>query len=144
MKKVILVLTLMLLSSSTFALKDSPDPSQWYERANVDLEDAKLILEKTNHYDQVCFLAHQAVEKNLKGALIQRGIYPDHTHYTEQLARRFAKYKPGVKEYLNDLRQLDRVYVPSRYPKPGFIFTKEKAEGLLSKAQVICAMIRSD
>lgn len=118
-----------------FASPDSQNPGDWYQRAKTDLTDAEIIYKNTDHYDQVCFLAHQAVEKTLKGALISRGIQPDKTHYTAQLARRLSKQGLNLKRYHKYLTEMDRFYVPSRYPREGYTFSKEKAKSTLEIAQ---------
>ena len=136
-RKLFIFACMMFFSFSAFALPDSPNPQDWDNRAKSDLEDARLVLQNTSHYDQVCFLSHQAVEKSLKGALIGRGVQPDKSHDTAQLAARLNKLGYHLKQFHNQLQELDRLYVPSRYPKVGNSFSQEKAVQNLELAETI-------
>lgn len=134
---------LLFFTTSVFALPDSRVPEDWYKRAKEDLDDAQMIFDKTDHYDQVCFLAHQAIEKSLKGALIHYGVEPERTHRTAQLASRLSNLGHKERRYHKYLRVLDQDYSASRYPKTGYSFTKDKASASLEIAQTIYADISS-
>ncbi|GEM_PF-2559397 len=131
------VLLFFIFPSIAFALPDSPNPQDWFSRSKTDLLDAQMILNNTDHYDQVCFLAHQSIEKALKGALISRGIQPDKSHFTAQLAGRLSKLGINLKRYHKYLNEMDRFYVPSRYPRAGYTFSKEQAASSLEISQAI-------
>jgi HEPN domain-containing protein len=61
-------------------------PRQWLERASEDLDVAQLVLEE-EYFAHVCFLAQQAIEKALKGYLLQHtGTYPKTHRLLELLA----------------------------------------------------------
>ena len=123
------------LGATSFA-EDSKNPKDWYERARADFEVAQLLFEKTNHYGIVCFHAHQAAEKALKGALIGRGVLPGKFHYTAELAENFSRFDPKASEWVASCKELDRIYVPSRYPKNnGVEFTREAALNCIQNAR---------
>ena len=121
------LLFLTLAASTAKALEDSRNPEDWYERARGDLEVGELILQKTNQYGPVCFHAHQAVEKTLKGTLIGKGINPGQTHLNSKLLGELLHFRPELSSLESECHSLDGLYTPSRYPKPGLVITKDKA-----------------
>lgn len=133
-KKTILVLVLLGLvfpGSGGGAEADSANAADWYQRAAADLETAALVFENTPHYHQVCFMAHQAVEKSIKGALFASGKQPKKSHRTVILLRDLLKTRPELKPFLKPLRSLDRIYITSRYPTEGASFSEEDGRGCL-------------
>lgn len=129
-----LILSLSL-AAPVWALADSTSPDDWYERARGELEVAQLLLEKTTRYETVCFHAHQAVEKSLKGALWGRGVAPGKTHLTRRLLADLAEYRTELLPLETSCRELDRIYTASRYPKEGFSFDSVQAADCLKKAE---------
>lgn len=144
LQKRIIIFLVFLLSYAlpADAVPDSENPQDWYDRARADLEVAQLVFDKTQHYDIVCFHSHQAVEKSLKGALIENGVQPKITHLTAGLLSEVARFRPEAGAFLSDCQQFDRLYVPSRYPKAGLpSSTKEKAAECLDKASSIVEVV---
>jgi len=91
-------------------------PQAWWRQAHSDLDLAR-IAEDQGFHAQACFLASQAAEKALKGAIVELGLEPPHTRGLEQLLR--VLEQQGVQsEALADLplRALTRMTVTSRYP----------------------------
>ena len=141
-RTLIFLLVSLALVSPVWALQDSENPKDWFARARTDLDDAQLISEKTTHYEQVCFLAHQSVEKSLKGALIGHQLQPEKIHLTADLLTQLAQIRPELGSHLAECRSLDRLYVPSRYPKMGITFTQEKASECLEEAKRLLDLIQ--
>ena len=142
MRRSAILLLITVFAVPLWALQDSQDPKEWHARAQADYEVAQLVREKTTHYGHVCFLAHQAVEKSLKGVLISHGIQPDKGHLTADLLAQLAKFRPEVTGFLSDCRMYDRLYVPSRYPKVGLTVTEKQATECLEKAKPILATLQ--
>ena len=91
-------------------------PQAWWRQAHSDLDLAR-IAEDHGFHAQACFLASQAAEKALKGAIVELGQEPPHTHGLLQLLS--VLEQQGVNgEALADLplRALTRMTVTSRYP----------------------------
>jgi len=91
-------------------------PQAWWRQAHSDLDLAR-IASGSGFHAQACFLASQAAEKALKGAIVELGLEPPHPHGLEQLLR--VLEQQGVQsEALADLplRALTRMTVTSRYP----------------------------
>ncbi|MEN3010484.1 MAG: HEPN domain-containing protein, partial [Candidatus Bipolaricaulaceae bacterium] len=66
-------------------------------------------------HHQVCFHAHQAVEKMLKGFLLSRGRRVPRTHSLAELGR-LAGELGFPRELAQRVRILDGYYLPTRYP----------------------------
>ena len=91
-------------------------PQAWWRQAHSDLDLARIASGRGFHA-QACFLAAQAAEKALKGAIVELGLEPPHTHGLLQLLS--VLETQGVNgEALADLplRALTRMTVTSRYP----------------------------
>ena len=99
------------------ALPDSDKPSEWFERARADLRVAEVIFLEQVDPPSVCFHAHQAVEKLLKGLMIQHGVTPPRNHYTAEFVGQLARFEPKIEMMQDAAVKLDRIYIPSRYPK---------------------------
>lgn len=89
---------------------------RWLNEARWDFETAK-ILHQNERFNAACFYAHQAGEKAVKGLLynVNEAAWG---HSIRVLLERYAERtgERGVEEILNDARELDRHYIPSRYP----------------------------
>ncbi|MBI3999894.1 MAG: HEPN domain-containing protein [Candidatus Omnitrophica bacterium] len=140
-----LLVLMGLIATPVWALKDSRNPNDWYERAHEDLDAAEVLFKETNHYGAVCFHSHQAAEKALKGALINRGDRPDQIHQTAELAKNLSRHNPKSKTFIAPLGELDKLYVPSRYPKQGQgLFSREEASSCLEQAKQVFDLIANE
>jgi len=83
--------------------------------AGEDLRMAELALEDSL-YNQVCFHAHQAVEKSLKSLLSHAGDVPPRTHKLTDLLRLLEAQVPSLRAFAADLSSLEAYYIPTRYP----------------------------
>ncbi|OGX05480.1 MAG: hypothetical protein A3G87_09755 [Omnitrophica bacterium RIFCSPLOWO2_12_FULL_50_11] len=115
----IVLLVLLFLAQPAWSSADSRIPSEWYDRARSDLEVAELVFERKVHPPTVCFHAHQAVEKLLKGLVIEHGRTPDQIHETARFVHDLTLVQPQMEILLPAAGALDRFYISSRYPKQG-------------------------
>ena len=91
------------------------DFENWLKEEEWDLETAK-ILNKESRYNAAAFYAQQAVEKLLKAALMHKNESA-WGHSVRELLLRWGKVSEvDVKELLSPARELDRHYIPARYP----------------------------
>jgi HEPN domain-containing protein len=90
---------------------------RWMLQAGFDLKAADWNLEG-GFFNTVCFLAQQSAEKALKSALYYSGASRTKlmTHSTVQLLAETGAFIPSAKSLMDDARELDLHYVPSRYP----------------------------
>ena len=122
-----------------------PDAKKWLDFAREDMQMAELAM-RSSLFNQVCFHAHQAVEKTLKSLIIAVGVLPPKTHKLGDLLGLLPVAMP------DDLRRrlllLDRYYIPTRYPDalPGSLMTgmpdQTDAEEVLSSLIDLDAWVR--
>jgi len=92
------------------------ESERWLDEALWDLETAR-ILHKNARYNAACFYAQQAAEKAMK-ALLYSLNEAAWGHSVRILIERYIE-KTGDRDaeaLLSDARELDRHYIPSRYP----------------------------
>ena len=119
----------------------------WLKQAHNDLALAQLA--KDNGFmAQACDLASQSAEKALKGALLELGIEPPHTHVLNDLVRRLNN--EGIEATnLNalPLRGLSRMAIQSRYPvdttPPADLFDLADAEQAIKTASAVLDIVAS-
>ena len=110
----------------------------WIAFAHEDLRMAELALAE-GIFNQVCFHAQQCAEKAIKGWLAYQGQLPPRTHRMADLLRLLSPNPLG--KLSDELRLLDRFYIPTRYPDalPGMLPDgmpgRHDAEGALDVAQ---------
>ncbi len=89
---------------------------RWFNEALWDLDTAR-ILHRERRYNAAAFYAHQAAEKAIKALLYHVNEAPWGHSIRELLQRYFVKISREANEKLLTLaRELDRHYIPSRYP----------------------------
>jgi len=116
---------------------------EWVERGEHDLEAAQLLLDREAHSDIVLFHVHQAVEKHLKGFLIDHGWKLEKIHDLETLITYAADFDGVFKNYLDTGRKLTAFYYMERYP-PGPVpsYSMEEATQMLEAASEIIEKIK--
>jgi len=120
-------------------------PEAWIHQARNDLALAQLARDN-NFLAQACYFASQAAEKCLKGALLELGIEPPHTHVLNDLVNRLKQAGLGTQalEAL-PLRRLSRMAIQSRYPldstPPFDLFDPSDADQALSTAEQVVAIV---
>jgi len=89
---------------------------RWIDEARWDLETAR-ILHQNGRYNAACFYAHQAGEKAVKALLYGINEAP-WGHSIRVLLERYIEKSGdrGAEKLLSYARELDRHYIPSRYP----------------------------
>ena len=122
-------------------------PEAWLKQAHNDLALARLA--KDNGFmAQACYLASQSAEKALKGALLELGIEPPHTHVLNDLVGRLDNEGMEVTN-LNalPLRGLSRMAIQSRYPvdttPPADLFDLADAEQAITTAEAVLDVVAS-
>ena len=89
--------------------------NRWQKAAADDIEAAEWNYKGGFHH-QVCFICQQSAEKALKALLFLQGEREVWGHSTEQLCRLCARYDTTFEKFYDDLKKLDRFYIPTRYP----------------------------
>ena len=115
----------------------SPTAQKWVEQAGYDPETARAML-ASGRYLYVLFCCQQAVEKALKGLIVERtGEFPPRSHSLPRLAKG-AQLEPGA-DRMQFLAQLSVFYIQTRYPEQleslASAGTPAKAEATLGKTE---------
>lgn len=111
------------------------------EQAEWDLEHAKSDLER-GFYDWACFSSQQAAEKAIK-ALFQKMGAEAWGLSVADLLQELSKKKPVPEEFIEGALELDKAYIPARYPNahpsgsPKRRYTKVEATRLIEHAERI-------
>ena len=120
-------------------------PQAWLDQARNDLELA-VLADTSGFHAQACFFASQAAEKTLKGAILELGAEPAHTHQLTELVMCLTSL--GVPtEHLLQLRltPLSRMATSTRYPDddtpPLERFDHQDAEESIRCAQEVMRIV---
>jgi HEPN domain-containing protein len=120
-------------------------PRAWWRQARNDLDLAEMASGNGFHA-QACFFATQAAEKALKGAIVELGLEPPHTHGLPKLVALLEQQ--GVEASgltALPLRALTRMTVTSRYPlddtPPMDLFDPTDSEQAIATASTVLAWV---
>lgn len=121
---------------------------RWFEEALWDLDTAK-ILHREKRYNAAAFYAHQAAEKACKALLYHVHEAPWGHSVRELLLRYFKKLEMNPPENLMVYaRELDRHYIPSRYPNahpsgtPHEAYDEETSRRALEASEKVVNFVR--
>ena len=121
---------------------------RWFQQATYDVKAARWNTEGGFH-DTACFLAQQAAEKALKSLLYYVGARRTAllTHSLVEMVEEVQRKVVGVAALLQEARQLDLHYIPSRYPNglpsgyPHQFYGKEMAQHAAAAAEKILGFV---
>jgi HEPN domain-containing protein len=111
------------------------------DEAEGDLEHAKSDMEG-GFYNWACFSAQQAAEKAVKAVFQKMGAEAS-GHSVADLLQELAKQHQVPDELLDGALELDKAYIPTRYPNahpsgsPRSRYTKGEARRLIDHAEKI-------
>lgn len=115
--------------------------ADWMDQAQGDLEHARNDLEH-EFYDWACFSAQQSAEKAVK-AVFQALGKEAWGHSVADLLRELRKSRSTPEELIDLGLELDKAYIPSRYPNahpagsPRTRYTKAEAARMIDHAEGI-------
>jgi HEPN domain-containing protein len=129
--------------------KKKAEAWRWYQQAVFDLKAARWTIQGGFH-DTACFLAQQCGEKALKSLLYYVGSRRSAllTHSLVEMIEAAKKQVDALAGLLDEGRQLDLHYIPSRYPNglpsgyPHRFYGKPMAEQAVAAAERILAVVR--
>lgn len=119
---------------------------RWFLQSVRDLKAAGDSLEDGN-YEWSCFQAQQAAEKAVKALLFAHGRSP-WGHSIVELLDHLRGLEPVAEDLYIWARELDRHYIPSRYPNafesgyPSMYYDRPTAERALGTARSIVEWVR--
>jgi HEPN domain-containing protein len=112
--------------------------ADWMDQAEGDLEHARSDL-KGGFYDWACFSSQQAAEKAVK-AVFQKLGAEAWGHSVADLLEELSKSRRIPEELMDLALELDKVYIPARYPNahpsgsPRKRYTKNEAQRIVEYA----------
>ena len=129
--------------------KRKTEARRWFQQAYYDLKATRWNIEG-GFYDTACFIAQQAAEKALKSILYFTGSRRKAlmTHSTVEMVREAGKKINLFVELINEARELDLHYIPSRYPNgipsgyPHQFYGRKNADQALTAAEKIFNAIK--
>lgn len=119
---------------------------RWLQQAEADLSIAEQNRALAPYL--ACFLSQQAAEKALKGLLYALGHPPIWEHSVMVLCGLAASVWSGFAYLKDDGAELDRLYIPTRYPDalpggiPAEIFKERDAAAAISATRRIIDAVR--
>jgi HEPN domain-containing protein len=130
--------------------KRKVEAQRWFRQAFYDLKATRWNIQG-GFYDTACFLAQQAGEKALKSLLYYQGARRVAllTHSLVEMIGEAGQKTNQVKHLLDQGRELDLHYIPSRYPNgipsgyPHQFYSKKVAEQALAAAEKIFSFVRN-
>lgn len=87
----------------------------WLYFADEDHLSAEIMMREAV-YNKVCFLSQQATEKTLKAYLLYQKKELKRTHKIIDLLSECIDIDPEFKQFEEDALEIDRYYLPTRYP----------------------------
>ena len=118
---------------------------RWLMQAKRDLEAARVSA-ANGLYEWACFQAQQAAEKAVKALLYALGRSP-WGHSIVELMEYARRHVEVGEELMVAARELDRHYIPSRYPNafesgyPGIYYDAPTAERAIRAAETIIGWV---
>ncbi len=121
---------------------------RWLTQAQSDIAAAKASAE-SSHYEWACFQAQQSAEKSIKACWFSLDLDP-WGHSVVKLVDGLPADLVGqtFESVREPARQLDKLYIPTRYPNglpemtPAEAFSAGDAEAAISAAERIHALAR--
>ena len=119
---------------------------QWLQAAREDLRFARFAADG-GFFSQACFSAQQAAEKAVKAVHYAAGARAVLGHSVRGLIERLGQRVPGLDARIEQARELDLLYVPTRYPNgleegtPAEAFSRAQADRAIDSAEAIVATV---
>jgi HEPN domain-containing protein len=132
------------------AEKRSAQAIRWFTTAQDDFQSAE-ILHKNGKFAQSCFFSQQAGEKAFKALFFLKDLEP-WGHSLVQLEKEFVsegELSKALQNFRKEFRELDRYYIPTRYPDglpgttPSEAYGSAEAESAIASARKIVEFVNS-
>ena len=111
---------------------------RWLDVAVDDLSHARYA-EEGGFFPHACFSAQQAAEKAVKAVHYAHGVRAVLGHSVRNLIERLDPRVSGLDELLDDARELDLNYIPTRYPNGLDAWTPAAGFGAQQAVRAIAA-----
>lgn len=110
--------------------------------AQKDIRSAEILLEYNVDNGIVCFHCQQAIEKYLKGFLINATGELQEGHNLVKLCKKAMAFEQTLSEFIKDMAFVNTYYIETRYPaEDSLLVSKEDAEECIRIALKIIGKI---
>ena len=121
---------------------DSKRYFDWLERAECDLDSARILKDNDGDNCNAAFHCQQCIEKALKGYLLYKTEKHVDGHNLTFLCRSACRIDRKFDEWLDESTSLNRYYIETRYPTDvGFDVTEKELEKIYKMANDMYAFI---
>jgi HEPN domain-containing protein len=125
------------------------DSKRWLKQSEADIRAAEGS-KKNKNYEWACFQSQQASEKALKALYFNYSADP-WGHSVVKLINDFPekKIKKEIDKLIDKARELDKLYIPTRYPNglpeltPSEVYTDEEAGKAIKSSKAIINRVKS-
>ncbi|MBE6935317.1 MAG: HEPN domain-containing protein [Ruminococcaceae bacterium] len=127
-------------------MADSRRYNDWYDKARHDLDGARVLVEHGGIYDLAAFHCQQAIEKALKGWLLQHTGRLHDGHSLVFLSREAKRRGAKIDRYMRDCAFVNQFYIETRYPAdiPTEVSREDAAECCQIAEDVMEALMKID
>ncbi len=110
-------------------MTDSTKHKEWFEMGKKDLKSAEILHKYEADNGIVCFHCQQAIEKYLKGFLINATGELQEGHNLVKLSKKAMTFDQSLSEFIKDMAFVNTYYIETRYPaEDALLVSKEDAE----------------
>ena len=96
--------------------KDSKIYQDWFDKADHDLNAAKILFNEGGFMDTIGYHLHQAIEKYLKGFLLFYKQEYSLTHDLIKLLKECFKFDKNITDYYEECERMNAYYIEAKYP----------------------------
>jgi len=117
---------------------DSARYKDWYQKAQADLQSAKILFKYEGDCSIVAFHCQQAIEKAMKGYILRHRGDLIAGHSLIYLCKEASLIKTTIIQYLKDCSFVNQFYIETRYPADiPLELSKDEARECISIAETI-------
>jgi len=131
------------MRNKNISTNDSRRFLDWLERAENDLETAKILKSMSKDNSNAAFHCQQCIEKALKAYLLfEKNIHFD-GHNLTFLCRQAMQIDITFSDWLDESADLNRYYIETRYPTDiGFFVDDEQLKKIYNMAKTMFLFIK--
>lgn len=97
-------------------MADSRRFADWYVKSDADARAARILFENGGDLALVAFHCQQAIEKALKGYILENTQSLLDGHSLVFLIRRSSAFDADIKRFLRECAFVNQFYIEARYP----------------------------
>ncbi len=116
---------------------------EWFSKGQKDIEDAEFLLKNNRALENIAYHTHQAVEKYLKGFLINNGWKLEKVHDLVKLLEEAIKIDKSFNRFAVPMRKITNFYFESRYPVGYKVeYTKQELKKAIKESKEMINLVK--